>query len=816
MSPNHRPVRARPRDLCTILPPPGPPGTPANARGGRDGGAETPARARQRLRQLYEVSKLLLCFESVEQTLSSVFAVMAETLALRSAFLLYDAHDQLCSHAWRADDVSLVGLRLAEMHARRCYAYLAGERAGAAPDARGVTPLESVSLLPVPPRAHRGQAESPLALPLVVGRGRVFGALHLVVRGRLDEPSLLFINAVVNEIAIALYQQAATQVERAWVEGRWRELARKGAAAEMARERAELGRDLAEALRNVYEAQLDFSRSVTDSLGEGVLAVDATARVTFLNPAAELLLGRPCAEVLGAPVQSLLGPPSPRGASPLPEGCPLVSVLRTGEPARSDEATFCRRDGAPFPARYTASPIRRAGRVSGAVIVFQDVTALKRSENAQRFLAEASAALTASLDPEQTLATAARLPVPFLADACHLERFDDGAASRAAFADGPPPDAPHCFALEPLWREARAAALKTGRAQLLADLSAAAPPAARAASAASRDGGLASLMAVPLRARGRLLGLLSLATHGAGRRYSAADLALAEDLARRVAAAVDNARSHQEAQRAVRHRQDVLAVVSHDLRAPLGTVLMSATLLSEPCDDEPTRRKTLEKITRSVAQMDRLIKDLLDMSSIDAGHLALDRRPHPLGALVDDALEALRPLAARKSLQLDARVPDQDLSLVCDRWRVVQVFSNLIGNAIKFTPEGGTITLRAEPRGRDVRFSVADTGPGIARERLPHVFERYWQADETAKAGTGLGLYICKGIVEAHGGAMSVESEAGRGSTFFFTLPLVPPAKSDDVARPAYSAAAAGLAQRPSEAPPPGLLFPPAPAFKRP
>jgi signal transduction histidine kinase len=250
-------------------------------------------------------------------------------------------------------------------------------------------------------------------------------------------------------------------------------------------------------------------------------------------------------------------------------------------------------------------------------------------------------------------------------------------------------------------------------------------------------------------------------------------------------------------------------------------VLMGATLLPDQCEDPdraPARRRTLDMITRSVTQMDRLIKDLLDMSSIDAGHLALDRQPHPLGSIVEDTLETLRPLAARKSLRFEALAPAEEIVLVCDRWRVMQVLSNLIGNAIKFTPEGGAIVFRAERVEPGVRFSITDDGPGIESDRLPHVFERYWQADETATKGTGLGLYICKGIAEAHGGAVGVESEVGRGSTFFFYLPLLPPAaKADAVAGPAYAPEAEGPAPRSSRrpAPPPSLLWPPTPPPKR-
>ncbi|HEU4412925.1 MAG TPA: ATP-binding protein [Polyangiaceae bacterium] len=831
MNIDRRTESPRPQSLLVFMPPParpgrsrgaaGPEGPPRGRLAGKGGGS---GRERRLLRELCEVSKLLLRFEGAERTTSSIFALMVETLALRGAVLLYDDGGQLRSHTWRSEGMNLVGLRLAEMHARRCYAYLAGGGAGPAPGARGVAPFASVALLPAPSPAARAwageaEAESTVALPLVVGRGRVFGTLQLTVGGRLDEPSLFFISAVANQLALALDRESTLRAERGRAEEQRRQVERRSMVSETARVRAEQARALAERLCDAYESQFDFSRAVTDSLGEGVVAVDAAARVAFINPAAERLLGWTAGDALGAPVQELLRLQLPEGAFLGPEECPLLVVLHNGEAARGDDVLFLRRDGAPLPVSYTSAPIRRGGRVTGAVLVFRDVIELKRSENAQHFLAEVSAALATSLDYEQTFETAAHLSVPFLADACHLEVFGEGgAAPRAAGADDEiGPGGSRHFALEPRWHDARAVVRKTGRPLLLPDLQAPATWGTTWGAARPRlphATRLASLMVVPLRARGRLMGLLSLGSLESGRRYAAADLAFAEELAHRAALALDNARSYQAMQRAVRQRQDVLAVVSHDLRTPLGTVLMGATLLPDQCEDPdqgPARRRTLDMITRSVAQMDRLIKDLLDMSSIDAGHLALDRAPHSVDSLIEDTLETLRPLAARKSVQLEARASDEDVSLVCDRWRIVQVLSNLVGNAIKFTPEGGSIVLRTERVGRDVRFFVTDSGPGIDADRLPRVFERYWQANETATKGTGLGLYICKGIVEAHGGRIDVHSEVGRGTTFFFTLPLVPPEAApapvvDRGPAPEVESPAHRSSERPA---PPSLVWPP-------
>ncbi len=247
---------------------------------------------------------------------------------------------------------------------------------------------------------------------------------------------------------------------------------------------------------------------------------------------------------------------------------------------------------------------------------------------------------------------------------------------------------------------------------------------------------------------------------------------VAEDITARLASE-DDARRLAAAEAAVRARDEVVAVVSHDLRSPLGTLLMSLALLEKEHPDASGARP-FEIIRRSVQRMARLIDDLLDVSTIEAGRFAVELRELELGALVREACENVAPEVERKALQLVCDVPCELPVVAGDRGRLLQVLANLIGNAVKFTPEGGRITVSAEVAERDVRVSVEDTGPGILREHLPHVFDRFWQARTSDRRGVGLGLAIAKGIVEAHGGAIAVESGAGRtGATFRFTVPLV-------------------------------------------
>ncbi|MGA9526155.1 MAG: ATP-binding protein, partial [Myxococcaceae bacterium] len=171
----------------------------------------------------------------------------------------------------------------------------------------------------------------------------------------------------------------------------------------------------------------------------------------------------------------------------------------------------------------------------------------------------------------------------------------------------------------------------------------------------------------------------------------------------------------------------------------------------------------------------QMLADLLETASIEGGSLSVEPKRLELGLLVVEALEALQPLAASKSQHLESDLPAALPAVLADSSRIHQVLANLLGNAIKFTPEGGAIAVRATSSGGLVTISITDTGPGIAEDELPHIFDRFWQARRTAKLGSGLGLFIVKGIVEAHGGTIWVESKVGAGSTFHFTLPVAPP-----------------------------------------
>jgi signal transduction histidine kinase len=396
---------------------------------------------------------------------------------------------------------------------------------------------------------------------------------------------------------------------------------------------------------------------------------------------------------------------------------------------------------------------------------------VKGTQDDQRFLSNLAEVLASALDERAMLSAIARLLVPRFGDVCIVDLIeDDGWVQRVDNS------------LDQ-WQLSPTAALRSGETVLIAEptqnaLASIAPD--PAGQTAIRNAGLRSLVLLPLIGRGRLLGVLTLGMTRPDRRFTKADLPALEDVAQRVALGADNARLYQQARQASRARDDTLSAISHDLRNGLNTVLTAASLLlrSLPPDAESRRdRRHVEAIRRSAERMNRLIGDLLDVASIESGRLFVEPRREPVGSIVAEAIAASHDQAVEKALRVEQDLPAKQLEALCDRDRVLQVLGNLIGNAIKFTPEGGMVKVSAETFDDEVLFAVRDTGIGVSAKQLSHVFDRFWQATPKARLGSGLGLTIAKGVVEALGGRIWVESRPNEGTTFYFTVPLAPPAE---------------------------------------
>jgi PAS domain S-box-containing protein len=228
-----------------------------------------------------------------------------------------------------------------------------------------------------------------------------------------------------------------------------------------------------------------------------------------------------------------------------------------------------------------------------------------------------------------------------------------------------------------------------------------------------------------------------------------------------------------ERNRAIADREALLAIVSHDLKNPLTAIILSAQALRRAGRaGDGKRGELVARIERSAHQMKSLIADLLDSSKIQSGTFALKREPSRLNEIFSDVIEPIRTQAEAKRIALVVSIPDSLPLAECDRRRIGQALSNLLQNAVKFTPPGGRIELTAMEADTGISVSVSDTGPGIAPEHLLKVFDPYWQAEKTGTLGSGLGLSIAKGIVEAHGGTLAAENKPGQGARFCFTLPI--------------------------------------------
>jgi PAS domain S-box-containing protein len=429
----------------------------------------------------------------------------------------------------------------------------------------------------------------------------------------------------------------------------------------------------------------------------------------------------------------------------------------------------------------TLEPLRdSAGQVVGLTGAAWDVTEQRREEVGQRFLAEAgSLLLSATTNVEATLRTLAQLAVRDLADCFIVELVEDDQLRRFKVAHASPEGAELARALEafPLDRQRphlTAAALSEQRAMLMPEIS---PDWLESVSQSPEHGSLLaalqpkSLLAVPLVARGRLIGTLTAISSREGRRYDTRDAQLLEQLAALAALAVDNAQLYTTARRAVAARDEVLCVVAHDLRNPVfGTRLGLRGLLSRPREER--EQQLLQKMERSLERANEMLDDLLDSARLQNGHPTLEPAPVEPASLVQEALEAAEAMASEASLELQVSLSEDLPEVLVDRKRVLQVFSNLLGNAIKFTPPGGTVRVGGEMKDGQVCFFVEDTGPGIAPEQLPHLFVRFWQAKRTDRRGLGLGLPIAKELVEAHGGHIWAESQPGGGGALRFTLPV--------------------------------------------
>jgi signal transduction histidine kinase/ActR/RegA family two-component response regulator/PAS domain-containing protein len=438
-------------------------------------------------------------------------------------------------------------------------------------------------------------------------------------------------------------------------------------------------------------------------------------------------------------------------------------------------------------------------------VTYSDITEQKNAQQTRELLAEASDVLGSSLDYDRTLATVARLAVPRLADWATVDMVEpNGHLKRLAVAHVDPEkvslgyEVTKRFPIDMDAPRGLANVIRTGQSEWVPEItddlleSSIHDPELLAI---IRDLGLRSTICVPLKARGRVVGAMSLFSAESARRYTEEDVRLVEDLGRRASVAIENAILYRAADEANEAKDEFLAIVSHELRTPLNAILGWVKMLRDGLAEEK-RARALETIERNARAQAQLIEDLLDVSRIVSGKLRLDVEPVDLPLVIERAVETVRPAAAAKNIDIRLVLDPKASPVLGDPERLQQVIWNLLSNAVKFSPKGRDVLVILRKRDSSVDVVIEDNGQGIEPSFLPHVFERFRQADPSTtrtKTGLGLGLAIVRNLIELHGGTVTAESEGvGRGATFCVCLPISPVRAPSFTRPPALQLAASG------------------------
>jgi PAS domain S-box-containing protein len=542
------------------------------------------------------------------------------------------------------------------------------------------------------------------------------------------------------------------------------------------------GRARAEAAARASEAKF---AGILEIAAEGIITIDERQSIVHFNHAAEEIFGYTELEILGKPLEMLL--PSAHSRDHRSHVASFAAGSASARRMGGRRAINGRRkDGTEFPADASISKLETpSGWIFTAVL--RDITERRRLEDRNLALATAGVLLAQAPEYDDVLVVAAQLPVPSVGVWSVLDVVEETESNEPVFARiaSRHPD-PAVDAALRVWErdpldvdspEVAVDVLRTREARLVASVSddwleahVATPRHVELA----RRVGMHSLIIVPLVVHDRVFGVWTIGS-SAEHAFDASDVALATDLAERTAQAIENARLLRHARRATAARDQVLSVVSHDLRNPVSAVSMFARRLVDSSSDEETRTIG-QHILTAVDWMHRLMQDLLDVASIEAGRLSIELEPQAPHQIIESVVEIFADRAASQRVNLRTDVLANAAWVSADASRITQVLGNLVSNALRFTPIDGAVTVGARTDGAGMTFWVQDTGCGIPASELPRVFDRFWHARRgRAARGTGLGLAIAQGIVHAHGGQISVDSVIDEGSTFSFNIPLAGP-----------------------------------------
>ena len=543
-----------------------------------------------------------------------------------------------------------------------------------------------------------------------------------------------------------------------------------------------------------YRVERTRLAAVLDHVSMGVVLAEApSGRIVLGNAQVKRILGHPVLSSSSVEAYGDWLAFHPDGRRLRGEEYPLARAL-AGETVKGADYLYRCGDGVFSWIRIDGAPIRDADdRITGAVVAFSDIDQQKKSELALGLLAEAGRVLASPLDVERTLGDVTRLVVDRMADWSSIYLLEDDGVRLAATThvdETMEPVLRQIFEAYPLPADAvhgYPRVLRTGRSELLPDVS---TEVCDRICLDEAQGALldrlaaVSALTVPLKDRDRTFGAITIVSSRSGRRYGPQDQSVAEELARRVAVTLENARLFEEARRArlraeeaSRSKDEFLATVSHELRTPLNAILGWAGILRSNRMEPDQQRRGIEVIERNARAQAKLIEDILDAGRIISGKIRLSISPVALEPLVSGVVDSLRFAAEKKGVTLELFVGAKDLVVSGDPDRLRQVVENLLSNALKFTRQGGRIEVRIHRTAHRAKLEVQDDGLGIEPSFLPYVFDRFRQADGStvrAHGGLGLGLAIVKHLIDLHGGTVRAESPGvGRGSTFFVRLRLV-------------------------------------------
>ncbi len=775
-------------------------------------------KAEQRLRFLADASMILDTALDYTETLSALATLIVPQLADWCAIHIVEADGAICQiAAAHRDPQKAPLLETIDTYSRR---YLTRPYGPAYAIRTGRTQV----MLEVPAWLLHDLASDPAHLRLLqeigfesvmciplTARGATLGALSLAIGDRsrrFQQADVVFAEELARRAALAI------------------DNARLFSAEQQARRATE---HAAEQIRRLQSVTAALSEALTPEqvarviVDQGIRALNARAgTVTLMRDGVDL-------EIIGAfgYPESLV---SQWRRFPIASATPIGEAVRTGalvlveSPEQRDEHYPSLRDESSTSGQaWAAIPLIVEGRVIGALglsfaerrtfnadeqammraLAHHCAQALERArlydaerqaraaaEAAQRriaFLDTASSTLADSLDHDVTLARVAELTVPYLADLCGVHLVEEhGALRLVALACSDPAqraigeELSRHYPFDVTGARGGPDVIRSGRAELVPVITD--EMLARAAQdetqlALLRSLRLSSYMIVPLLARGKLFGLITLVMTMSQRHYTADDLRLAEDLARRAAVAVDNARLFREAQEAVRLRDEFLSIATHELNTPITSLLGFADILRRriESDDSTTPRDRLmaRTIHEQSLRLHRLLSSVLDVSRLRVGQFTVERSPMDLCALTRRAVDNLQSMLETHTMTLSC--PDEPVPILGDELRLEQVIQNLLQNAVKYSPGGGAIAIDLRCERNEAVLSVSDQGVGIPADSLPRLFSRFYRASNINHrriSGMGLGLFIVREIIALHGGTIAVVSEEGRGSTFTIRLPL--------------------------------------------